>query len=96
MTSNLFVDIIASKGWCVADGATSTNPFARGLETGYAPKLWSVERPNDIVWLHNSFLDAGSELILTNSFGGINFWLKLHHAQDRLSELKIAAARLAR
>ena len=70
MTSNMLADIIASKGWCVADGATGTNLFARGLETGYPPELWSVERPGDILWLHNSFLDAGSDLILTNSFGG--------------------------
>ena len=78
MTSNPLADIIASKGWCVADGATGTNLFARGLETGYPPELWSVERPDDILWLHNSFLDAGSDLILTNSFGGTSFRLKLH------------------
>ena len=96
MTSNPLADIIASKGWCVADGATGTNLFTRGLETGYPPELWSVERPDDILWLHNSFLDAGSDLILTNSFGGNSFRLKLHHAQDRVSELNIAAARLAR
>ena len=84
MTSNPLADIIASKGWCVADGATGTNLFARGLETGYPPELWSVERPDDILWLHNSFLDAGSDLILTNSFGGTSFRLKLHHAQDRV------------
>ena len=96
MMSNPLADIIASKGWCVADGATGTNLFARGLETGYPPELWSVERPDDILWLHSSFLDAGSDLILTNSFGGTSFRLKLHHVQDRVSELNIAAARLAR
>ena len=89
-------DLIASKGWCVADGATGTNLFARGLETGYPPELWSVERPKDILWLHQGFLEAGSDLILTNSFGGTAFRLKLHESQDRVQELNIAAAKLSR
>ena len=93
---NLLSGLINEKGWCVADGATGTNLFNRGLETGYPPELWSVERPEDIVWLHNEFLMAGSDLILTNSFGGTSFRLKLHNAQDRTQELNIAAAKLAR
>jgi methionine synthase I (cobalamin-dependent) len=93
---NLLSDLINEKGWCVADGATGTNLFNLGLETGYPPELWSVERPEDIVWLHNEFLMAGSDLILTNSFGGTSFRLKLHNAQDRTQELNIAAAKLAR
>jgi len=88
--------LIASKGWLVADGATGTNLFGRGLETGYPPELWSVERPDDILWLHDSFLTAGSDLVLTNSFGGTSFRLKLHDAQDRVGELNRAAAKLAR
>ena len=89
---NPLAKIIATKGWCVADGATGTNLFGRGLETGYPPELWSVERPDDILWLHNSFIDAGSDLILTNSFGGTTFRLKLHDAQDRVAELNERAA----
>ena len=94
--SNLLSEIISAKGWCVADGATGTNLFNRGLETGYPPELWSVERPEDILWLHDSFLDAGSDLILTNSFGGTSFRLKLHNAHNRVSELNFASAKLAR
>ena len=94
--SNPLAKIIATKGWCVADGATGTNLFGRGLETGYPPELWSVERPDDILWLHNSFINAGSDLILTNSFGGNSFRLKLHNAEYRVAELNEAAAKLAR
>ncbi|NCW16809.1 MAG: methionine synthase, partial [Rhodobacteraceae bacterium] len=89
--TNILSDLIAAKGWCVADGATGTNLFGRGLETGYPPELWSVERPDDILWLHNSFLEAGSDLILTNSFGGTSFRLKLHDSQNRVHELNVAA-----
>ena len=94
--NNPIMDMIKQKGWCVADGATGTNLFGRGLETGYPPELWSVEQPENILWLHNSFLDAGSDIVLTNSFGGTSFRLKLHQAQDRVDELNEAAAKLAR
>ena len=93
---NPLSDIINTKGWCVADGATGTNLFSRGLETGYPPELWSVERPDEVMWLHNGFLQAGSDLILTNSFGGTGFRLRLHNAQDQTRALNIAAAKLAR
>ena len=93
---NPLSNLINAKGWCVADGATGTNLFNRGLETGYPPELWSVERPDDVLWLHNGFLQAGSDLILTNSFGVTDFRLKLHNAKDRTRGLNIAAAKLAR
>ena len=93
---NPLSNLINTKGWCVADGATGTNLFHRGLETGYPPELWSVERPDDVIWLHNGFLQAGSDLILTNSFGGTGFRLKLHNAQDQTRALNIEAAKLAR
>ena len=93
---NPLSNLINAKGWCVADGATGTNLFNRGLQTGYPPELWSVERPDDVLWLHNGFLQAGSDLILTNSFGGTGFRLKLHNAQDRTQALNIASAKLAR
>ena len=93
---NPLSNLINAKGWCVADGATGTNLFNLGLETGYPPELWSVERPDHVLWLHNGFLHAGSDLILTNSFGGTGFRLKLHNAQDRTQALNTAAAKLAR
>ena len=63
--------IFDETGWVLADGAIGTNLFRAGLETGYPPELWDVERPEDIAALHNIFIDAGAQLILTNSFGGV-------------------------
>ena len=77
-------NILQDQGWILADGATGTNLFRAGLETGYPPELWNVERPDDISQLHESFIDSGSQLILTNSFGGTAHRLKLHGAQDRV------------
>ena len=80
----------------MADGATGSNLFERGLETGYPPDLWCIERPQEILDLHLRFLRAGSDLILTNSFGANEPRLKLHNAQDNVWEINFEAARLAR
>ena len=88
--------LLETPGWVLADGATGTNFFKRGLEIGYPPELWNVERPDEVTALHASFIEAGSELVLTNSFGGTAHRLKLHNAQDRVYELNSASARIAR
>jgi 5-methyltetrahydrofolate--homocysteine methyltransferase len=94
--SNPITDLIAAKGWCVADGATGSNFFDRGLEAGYPPDLWCVEKPDEVLWLHGAFLMAGADIILTNSFGANTPRLKLHKAEHRVAELNAAAAQLAR
>jgi methionine synthase I (cobalamin-dependent) len=94
--SNPIQDIIRDKGWCVTDGATGSNFFGRGLEAGYPPELWCVERPEEVLWLHGEFLKAGADLILTNSFGANAPRLKLHKSEHRVREINKAAAQLAR
>ena len=93
---NPLAALIAQKGVLLADGATGTNLFAMGLESGDAPELWNIDAPEKIVALHRGFVDAGSDIILTNSFGGTRHRLKLHHAHDRVHELNKAAAEIAR
>ena len=88
--------LLDQQGYILADGATGTNYFKQGLETGYPPELWNVERPEEVGALHAAFIDAGSQLVLTNSFGGTHHRLRLHEAQHRVGELNHAAARLAR
>ena len=80
----------------LADGAIGTNLFAAGLQTGDAPELWNVDRPDDVVALHDSFVAAGADIVLTNSFGGTRYRLALHDAGHRVRELNRAAAALAR
>ena len=94
--SQKFKQICATRDWLLADGAIGTNLFHAGLETGYPPELWNVEHPDRVTTLHASFIAAGSDIILTNSFGGSSFRLKLHQAENRLTELNLAAADLAR
>ncbi|CAH0340777.1 betaine--homocysteine S-methyltransferase [Rhizobium sp. CECT 9324] len=94
--SNPLSDLLAEKGVLLADGATGTNLFAQGLEAGEAPELWNEAQPEKIVKLHQDFVDAGADIILTNSFGGTRHRLKLHHAQDRVHALNKKAAEIAR
>ncbi|KQV34655.1 MULTISPECIES: betaine--homocysteine S-methyltransferase [unclassified Rhizobium] len=94
--SNPLSDLLEAKGVLLADGATGTSLFAMGLEAGEAPELWNEAKPENITKLHQDFVDAGADIILTNSFGGTRHRLKLHHAQDRVYDLNRRAAEIAR
>lgn len=93
---NILQQQIEKKGYLLADGATGTNLFAMGLTSGDAPELWNTEQPEKIRSLYRSFIDAGSDIVLTNSFGGNRYRLKLHDAQSRVHELNSRAASIAR
>ncbi len=93
---NILQQQIDEKGYLLADGATGTNLFAMGLTSGDAPELWNKDEPEKIRALYRSFIDAGSDIILTNSFGGNKYRLKLHDAQSRVEELSSLAASIAR
>lgn len=80
----------------LADGATGTNYFAAGLTSGEPPEFWTVDHPDRVQDLHRRFVDAGADIILTNTFGCNPHRLKLHKAQDRTFELAKRAAELAR
>lgn len=92
---NKLTDLLAEKGVLLADGATGTNLFEVGLTSGQAPELWNVEAPEKIRTLHKAFLDAGSDILVTNSFGGSARRLKLHALDTRVHELNAKAAELA-
>src|SRR4051812_31419541 len=88
--------LLATGRVLLADGATGTNYFRMGLEAGDAPELWNVTHPERVQELHQAFVDAGADIILTNTFGGNRKRLQLHRAEDRAFELNRRAAELAR
>jgi methionine synthase I (cobalamin-dependent) len=92
--SNIFEKLLSEKRTLLADGATGTNLFALGLQSGDAPELWNIDQPDKIASHYRSFIEAGSDIVLTNSFGGTRYRLKLHNAQDRVAELNIAAVEI--
>jgi len=95
MTDRL-TSLLAERPWLLADGATGSNLFDRGLQSGDAPELWNTEHPERVSQLQRAFVEAGADVILTNSFGGTRHRLKLHKAEGRVGELNERAARLAR
>jgi 5-methyltetrahydrofolate--homocysteine methyltransferase len=94
--SDALTKLLASRDWLLADGATGTNLFNMGLSSGEPPEMWNIEQPNNIRKLYKDAVDAGSDIFLTNSFGGNASRLKLHNAQDQVFELNRVAAALGR
>lgn len=88
--------LLQDRACLLADGATGTNLFDMGLQSGDAPEMWNFEHQDRIARLHLEFVNAGCDLILTNTFGGNRHRLKLHNAQDQAYELNRQAAQIAR
>jgi 5-methyltetrahydrofolate--homocysteine methyltransferase len=95
-TQDALSRLLAQNDWLMADGATGTTLFNMGLTSGEAPELWNVEHPDRIRTLYQGAVDAGSDIFLTNSFGGTSARLKLHDAQNRVGELNRIAAEIGR
>ncbi len=88
--------LLSDRDWLLADGATGTILFNMGLMAGDAPELWNESAPDKIRALYRGSVDAGSDLFLTNTFGGNAARLKLHDAQARAGELSRMGAEIAR
>ena len=87
---------LASGAVLIADGATGTMLQMAGLPTGRPGEAWVLERPEEILALHQAYLDAGSRLILTATFGGTRVRLQRAGLQARVPEINRRAAELAR
>ena len=80
----------------VADGATGTNYQTMGIEIGVPPEEWVFDKPENVLALHRAFVDAGSDIILTCTFGGTRLRTRDSKYADRAPELNRRAAELAR
>jgi methionine synthase I (cobalamin-dependent) len=90
------IEFLAANPAVLGDGAMGTMLQAAGLTTGGSPEEWNITHPEAVRAIHQGYVDAGAQVIETNSFGGTSFRLALHNYQDRVREFNIAAARLAR
>ncbi|WP_425038914.1 betaine--homocysteine S-methyltransferase [Primorskyibacter sp. S187A] len=88
--------LLSEREWLLADGATGTTLFDMGLQSGDAPELWNSTAPDKIKKLYSGAVNAGSDIFLTNSFGGNASRLKLHAAESRVHELNRLAAEIGR
>jgi methionine synthase I (cobalamin-dependent) len=89
-------ELLTKREYLLIDGAMGTNLFELGLANGAPGELWNIERPGDVLSVYRRFVEAGSDIILTNSFGANRFRFALHRLQGRVGELNKAAASLAR
>ncbi len=87
-------ELLATGQPIVADGGMGTMLISMGLIQGDSPELWNIEHPDRIRSVHRSYIEAGAQIILTNSFGGNR--IRLGALADRCQELNLAAAKLAR
>ena len=86
---------LEEKRLLVADGAWGTLLQAHGLRAGSCPEIWNVEEPDKVRSVAAAYSEAGSDLVLTNTFGGSTLALKRHGLADRTEELNAAGARLS-
>jgi 5-methyltetrahydrofolate--homocysteine methyltransferase len=93
---NALSDLLATRDWLLADGATGTTLFNMGLQSGDAPEFWNFEHRDRITALYKGAVDAGSDIFLTNTFGGNASRLKLHNGEDKVHEINKVAAEIAR
>lgn len=92
--TGLLEDLLSTRDWLLADGATGTSLFALGLPHGEAPERWNLEEPEQVRAHHRAFVMAGSDIILTNTFGGTANRLKLHGLDGSVFAVNRAAAEL--
>lgn len=93
---NKLAELLESRGRLVADGGMGTSLFELGLQAGSTPELWNVEHADLVAKVHSGFIEAGSDIILTNTFGGTRARLDLDGLGDRVVELNRAGVEVAR
>jgi 5-methyltetrahydrofolate--homocysteine methyltransferase len=87
---------LAQPGILIADGATGTQLQKAGLPVGAPSELWVLENPDGVRALHRSYFAAGSDVVLTDTFGGSRLKLEKNGLGDKVDEINCTAAQLAR
>ena len=93
---NRFEELLRTEPVILLDGAMGTMLMAAGLTSGASPEEWNATHPERVRAVHREYIQAGSRLVLTNSFGGNRYRMALHDLQERVFELNKAAAQNAR
>jgi len=96
MNSIEFLSLLNQKPTLVLDGATGTNLQKRGLPIGTAPETWLFDNPGGISQLYSDFVQAGSDIILTCTFGGNRTRLGHANLAERITDVNRIAVELAK
>jgi methionine synthase I (cobalamin-dependent) len=87
---------LVAQGPVLTDGAWGTQLQARGLAPGNTPDLWNLTHPEKVAEVARAYVEAGSQVILTNTFGGNRFRLAEAGAADKVQEINEAGARISK
>ena len=93
---NKLQELLTSEKIILLDGAMGTMLMMAGLEQGAPPESWNLLYPERVQNVHQQYIDAGTRLIVTNSFGGTRFRLKLHQLDNQVAAVNRAAAQIGR
>ncbi len=96
MMREKIANTIAGGRLLVSDGAWGTFLHAKGLKSGECPEQWNLTHPDDVYEVAKSYIDAGSDMVQTNSFGGSRFKLEHYGLGDKTSQINEAAANISR
>lgn len=89
-------EIIKSGKVLVSDGAWGTFLFKKGLKTGDCPELWNLTNREDVLSIARSYINAGSDIIETNSFGASSFKLRQYNLENKIDEINQIAVEISR
>jgi 5-methyltetrahydrofolate--homocysteine methyltransferase len=96
MSRKKIVDVVKSGKILVSDGAWGTFLYKKGLKPGECPELWCIERFDDVKDIANRYIEAGADMIESNSFGGTCFKLHSFGLDNKAAEINEAAAKASR
>ena len=88
--------LLSERDWLLADGAMGTNLFELGLTGGASGERWNLDAPEKVASVHQAMVVAGSDIILTNTFGANRYRLALHRLGDQVIAINRAGAEIAR
>lgn len=94
--ANSILERLKGNNTLISDGAWGTLLQEQGLEPGVCPESWNLTNPEKVSNVAKAYLDAGSDLVETNSFGASSFKLKHYGLQDQAVEINRKAAELSR
>lgn len=88
--------IVTNESTILSDGAWGTNLQYKGLETGECPEAWNLNHPDLVEEVARDFINAGAQLVKTNSFGGNRIKLEQHDLGEKTSEINRLAAEISK